>query len=121
MARYRIEFDSGIKNVKREYGRRGARKLKKRVGLAVEEGIRDMAEQAYQNAPVDTTALKHSILASVQKEAPLSWYFGSTLPYAQRQEYEHKTKRFYFRRAIRKEQPILRDRLGDIVKDQFKG
>lgn len=59
-----------------------------------------MAEQASDNAPVDTGALANSILASVEKEAPMTYLFGSHLPYAQRQEYEHRTKKAYFRRAI---------------------
>lgn len=121
MPRYRIEFSGDIRKVKREYGSRGARELKRRVGLVIEEGTRDMAEQAYQYAPKDTTALAQSIIASVEREAPLTWYFGSTMPYAQRQEYEHKTKSAYFRRAIWKETPFVYDRLTTVVKDQFKG
>ncbi|PAE24076.1 hypothetical protein [Bacillus sp. 7894-2] len=121
MVKYRIEFDDGIKNVKRNVGRRGAKKLRKRLELALEEGTHAMADRAADYSPKDTTALMHSILASVEREAPLTYYFGSTMPYAQRQEYEHKTKRYYFRRAIRKEQPHLWGRFEDIVKDQFKG
>jgi hypothetical protein len=119
MPRYRIDFD-GVDLVKRKYGRSGARKLRKRVGLAIEEGVRGMAENSYQRSPKDTTALANSILASVQKEAPLTWYYGSTMPYAQRQEYEHKTKRGYFRFAIWEEAPIIKGRIEWIIGDTFK-
>lgn len=118
MPRYEVEF-KGVGKVKRKLGRRGANQLRKRVGLAIEQGVDDMAEQAYQNAPKDTTALAQSILASVSKEAPLTWYFGSHMPYAQRQEYEHKTKKAYFRRAIWQEMPFIQERLEYIVESQF--
>jgi hypothetical protein len=118
MPRYRIDFD-GVDLVKAKYGKRGARKLERRIGLAIKEGVGDMAEQAYQNSPKDTTALANSILASVQREAPLTWYFGSTMPYAQRQEYEHKTKKAYFRRAIWQEAPIIKGRIEWMIGDTF--
>lgn len=117
--KYKVEF-SGIDGVQRKLGRRSAKELKRRVGLSIEQGTRDMAEQAYQNAPKDTTALAQSILASVEKEAPLTWYFGSIMPYAQRQEYEHKTKNAYFRRAIWQEMPVIHGRIASQVRDQFK-
>lgn len=120
MPRYKIDF-KGVDDVKRQIGVGAARKMKRRVGLALEEGVRDMAENSYQRAPKDTTALANSILASVRKEAPLTWYYGSTMPYAQRQEYEHKTKKGYFRFAIREEAPILKARLAFIVRDQLGG
>lgn len=118
MARYKVTF-KGVDKVQRKIGRKSANQLRRRVGIAIEEGTRDMAEQAYQNAPKDTTALAQSILASIEKEAPLTWYFGSTMPYAQRQEYEHKTKNAYFRRAIWQEAPVIGGRIKFMVRDQF--
>jgi hypothetical protein len=119
MPRYKIEFD-GVGNVKRKLGKGAANRLRKRIGHAIKEGTYDMAEQAYENAPKDTTALANSIMGSVEREAPLTWYFGSTLPYAQRQEYEHKTKKAYFRRAIWQETPLIYDNISHMVKDHFK-
>lgn len=116
--RYRYEFE-GIDELRRRAGRKSANRLRKRVGNVIEEGVRDMAEDSYQMAPKDTTALAQSILTSVEKEAPLTWYYGSTMPYAQRQEYEHKTKRGYFRRSIAKNQILILSRLNDIVGDNF--
>lgn len=125
MPKYHIEFE-GVGEVKRKLGAGSAKKLRSRVGLIIEEGTRNMAEQAYQNAPKDTTALAQSILASVTKERPLQWFFGSTMPYAQRQEYEHDgnkhdptPRRYYFRKAINQEKPVVRARLKDTVKDHF--
>ncbi len=120
MPRYRVDF-KGVDDVRRQLGRGAARKMKRRIGNALEEGVRDMAENSYQRSPKETTALANSILASVQKEAPLTWYYGSTMPYAQRQEYEHKTKKGYFRLAILEEAPILHARLSFIVRDQLGG
>lgn len=119
MPRYRIDF-KGVDGVKRKLGKNAANKLRKRVGHAIKEGTYDMAEEAYENAPKDTTALANSIIGSVQQEAPLTWYFGSPLPYAQRQEYEHKTKKAYFRRAIWQETPLIYDNISHMVKDHFK-
>lgn len=81
--------------------------VERALGDVVEEYTDYMAAQASDNAPIDTGALKADILSSVEREAPLSRIFGSDLPYAQRQEYEHKTKNAYFRRAIwQYEQPF---------------
>ncbi|WP_181349391.1 HK97 gp10 family phage protein [Thalassobacillus sp. CUG 92003] len=77
-----------------------ANELRADLDKTAERGTRSMANQASKNAPIDTGALKASIPASVQQEEELSWLFGSHLPYAQRQEYEHRTKKAYFRRAI---------------------
>lgn len=119
MPRYKIDFD-GIDDLKRKAGRRGADRIRRRVGLALEEGIRDMADDSYDMAPKDTTALAQSILASVQKEAPLTWYYGSVAPYAQRQEYEHKSKKGYFRRSVNKNKGLIHSRIVDIINDQFR-
>jgi hypothetical protein len=119
MARYRIDFD-GIDKVTRKIGRKGANKLERRVGLAIKEGVEDMAENSYQRAPKDTTALANSILASVKKEAPLTWVYGSHMPYAQRQEYEHKSRYGYFRFAVWEEMPLIGDRIEVMVRDTFR-
>lgn len=119
MPRYKIDV-KGAAELKYKLGRQGADRLRSRVGTALEEGIRDMAEDSYEMAPKDTTALAQSILASVQKEAPLTWYYGSVAPYAQRQEYEHKTKRGYFRRSVNKNKIFIQDRIAYIVESQFK-
>lgn len=119
MVKYRVRA-KGLNEVNSHFGSRAANKLRSRVGLALEEGIRDMAEDSFEMAPKDTTALAHSIMASVQKEAPLTWYYGSNMPYAQRQEYEHKSKKAYFRRSVNKNKILLKDRIDYIVKSQFK-
>lgn len=118
MPRYRFKFE-GADDVKRHAGRRSARKLKKRIRTALEEGIHDMAEDSYEMAPRDTTALAQSIKASVTQENQMKWYYGSIMPYAQRQEYEHKSRRGYFRKSIAKNKVLIRDRMKYMVKDTF--
>lgn len=115
MPRIKIEVD-GIGSVRKELGVAKAATLRRRIGTDIEQGTDEMAEQAHDNAPVDTGALKNSILASVQKEAPLTWVFGSHLPYAQWQEYNHATHGFYFRRAIHAEMRPLQEKLEHTVR-----
>lgn len=119
MPRYKIEFD-GVGNVRRSLGRGAARRIRKQAGVRVEQGVDNMAHRSFDYAPKDTTALAHSIMASVHKEAPLTWVYGSTMPYAQRQEYEHKTKKAYFRRAIWFEMPLLKESLEAMIKANLR-
>ncbi|GIN10217.1 hypothetical protein J26TS2_00840 [Shouchella clausii] len=73
---------------------------RKQFDQETERTARKMANAAANNAPRETGALKNSLVASVRKEADVEWSFGSDLPYAQRQEYEHATKKAFVRRAV---------------------
>ena len=119
MPRYTTRV-KGLDDVQRKLGRKNAGKMKGRIGRALEEGIEDMAEDSYEMAPKDTTALANSIKASIMQEAPLTWYYGSVMPYAQRQEYEHKSKKGYFRRSVNKNKGMVYERIVDITKDHLK-
>jgi len=61
---------------------------------------RKMANESASNAPVDTSDLKNSILASPRRIKAGTWEYGSELPYAQRQEYEHKSKKGFIRKSV---------------------
>jgi hypothetical protein len=120
MPRYMIdvkEFDKvfdtlSIKN---------AEKMYRVIDDNLAEGIQAMAEGSYDMAPVDTTALRGSILASVTKLSRHHYMYGSIMPYAQRQEYEHKTKKFYFRRSVLKEAPEIQADIRSTVRRHLNG
>lgn len=72
------------------------------VGKTVETYARKMAADAAANAPVRDSFLKNSLASSPapDKKSPMTWTFGSNLPYARRQEYEHKSHKGFVRRSI---------------------
>lgn len=72
----------------------------------VERAALKVVNEAKHDAPYETGALKNSI--DVLKDAPLSKIIGSPLPYAQRQEYEHRTRKGYFRKNLQKEREPFR-------------
>lgn len=118
----RIKIDvSEFDNVYDALNIRNAKKMYRVVDDQLEEGIEAMAEGSYNMAPVDTTALRGSILASVTKLSRHHYLYGSTMPYAQRQEYEHKTKKYYFRRSVLKEAPEIQQDIRSTVKRYFNG
>ena len=73
----------------------------KDVDKITEAYARKMAGEAANDAPVETGLLKNSI-ASSPKPAPEphTWQYGSDLPYARRQEYEHKSRKAFIRRSV---------------------
>lgn len=118
----KVDFDrSSIRAVKNRLGKQAARNLRRQIDEDIEQGITDMAETSYEYAPVDTGALRSSILASVQREGIMEYIYGSHLPYAQRQEYEHKTKKGFFRRSIREHRADLRKKIQMTVKHRLSG
>lgn len=67
-----------------------------------ETNARKMARDAADMAPIKTGRLKNSLAASPRKaeDEELTWIWGSDVPYATRQEYEHKSKKGFVRKAI---------------------
>lgn len=59
-----------------------------------------MANVSAKKAPVDTGALRNSIVASVKKEADAVWSYGSDLPYTRVNEYENPTRKGFFRESV---------------------
>ena len=101
----KFKFDTkGIDKVIEKAGVVAAARLEAAIELDVADGVRKMTLAAFKNAPVETTALRVSILGSIKREGDMEYIFGSPMPYAQRQEYEHKTKNMYMHRAVWSEQ-----------------
>lgn len=96
--RVKIEV-SGINEVRRKLGTKAAEGLGDALDLDVGVETRKMANNAADGAPIETGALKASIRYSTRRDGKMKWHFGSWLPYALRQEYEHVPKAGYFRRA----------------------
>lgn len=115
MARYKIDF-KGINEVESKLGAVSARRVKQMIDVDLEEGIKRMANEAGNNAPVDTGYLRETIYSSPRKLRRHYYMFGSIAPYAQRQEYEHRTKRGYFRKAVWKEAPVIKERIARTIK-----
>jgi hypothetical protein len=79
---------------------------------------RKMANEAAQGAPVDTGRLRNSFPPSVRKESDVHWSFGSDVEYAKVQEYEHRSKKGFVRKAVWDNREAYRnkikERLGQI-------
>lgn len=116
----RVEM-RGVDDAQRMLGRRAANRLDRRIEDDVRDGVDRMAEQAYDNAPVETSALRNSILANIFKVGDKEYIFGTNLPYGRRQEYEHKTKKFYFHRAVRQETLPLRNKIVFTIRHTLGG
>jgi hypothetical protein len=70
------------------------------VGDVLERGIRQIANEAAANAPVDTGKLANSLPAGVDKESALSWVMRDGTEYTLVQEYTHASKKSFIRRAV---------------------
>lgn len=116
MAQVRITFDAS--DVLRKFGAQGARELRDDIDREIERSVRTMSNNAAQNAPVKTGKLRASIPASVEKNGEMDWEFGSPVPYATRQEFEHQTKRAFLRNAVWSETPVLKAKLGGVIRNR---
>lgn len=76
------------------------RKVEKEVDRVAETYARKMATSAAIKAPRKDGWLKNSLASSVKREKVGVWSWGSDLPYARRQEYEHRTAKGFVRRSI---------------------
>lgn len=100
MTRFHVSFD-GLSDVLHKLKEKGDQKTVRDIDNITEAYARKMAAESAEMAPVDTGALKNSIASSPQPaDEPHTWQWGSNLPYATRQEYEHRTKKAFVRRAI---------------------
>jgi Bacteriophage HK97-gp10, putative tail-component len=104
----------GVEEVLRKLGAKGAQEFAKEIDQIVEEHALNIVNNARHNAPIDTSALKNSI--DIYEEGELYRVVGSDRPYAQRQEYEHATKKGYFRKALWNEREPFRKDIQDAIK-----
>jgi hypothetical protein len=83
------------------------------IDRITETYARKMANEAAENAPRDTGRLKNSFPSSVQKESEGLWSFGSDVPYAAKQEYEHRTKKGFVRKAVWNNREAYRSKIKE--------
>lgn len=89
----------GLDKVMKDFSLRGVQ-AQYRVDKVTEAYTRKMTNEAAKAAPVKTGNLRANLLASPRRLQLGTWEFGGTLPYTRRQEYEHKTKRGFIRKAV---------------------
>jgi hypothetical protein len=107
----------GVKEALEKAGREGARNLANNVDKDVERSVRQMANDSAKMAPVKTGRLAGSIPKTVRKVSEMVWEYGSDVEYATRQEYEHKSRKGFFRKSIWTNRQKLRDRIRNTIKD----
>ena len=86
------------------------RKLDKQLGQQAIDDLdkiteayaRKMANESAEMAPIKDGPLRNSIASSpqVSDDDIHVWEYGSNLPYATRQEYEHKTNKAFIRKSV---------------------
>lgn len=89
----------GLDAVMKDFSAKGIQ-AQNRADKVTETYTRKMANESAKMAPVDSGDLRASIAASPYKLKTATWEFGSRLPYARRQEYEHHSKKGFIRKAI---------------------
>ncbi len=78
---------------------------------------RKMANETAEAAPRDTGRLANSFPASVEKESECVWTYGSDLPYATRQEYEHRTKKGFVRKTVWTNRNPYREKIRERIRE----
>lgn len=97
------------------------------LGENVKTGVEDVLErnalrmvnETKVNAPRDTGALVNSIDIIPKYNTPLQRVYGTNLIYARKQEYEHPTKKGFFRKAYLKNRPHLVKDIDEFVERQI--
>jgi cobalamin biosynthesis protein CbiD len=119
MAKGGVKFSvkaQGVDRVIKSLGSEGAKALENKLDKIVEANAIKIVNQAKENAPERDRNLKRSIHL-YGRPAKLKRTIGSNMPYAQRQEYEHKSKRGYFRRALWDGRQPFRNDIQNAIKD----
>lgn len=92
-----IGVDKALRMLERRIGGEAIRD----IDNITEAYARKMASESAEMAPIKDGPLRNSIASSPQPSDELHvWEYGSDLPYAVRQEYEHKTNKAFIRRAV---------------------
>lgn len=108
---------SGLEAVMKDFSLRGI-KAQGDADKVTETYTRKMANESGQMAPVESSDLRNSILASPHRISPAVWEYGSGLPYARRQEYEHASKKGFIRRSVWNNREAYREALKrEVTKD----
>jgi hypothetical protein len=84
------------------------------IDRETEKAALNIVNDARENAPHKTGALAQSI--KIYEKRKLARVIGSDRPYAARQEYEHKSKRGFFRKALYKAREPFRKAIEGVIK-----
>lgn len=121
MAKFRVKVKvTGINKVRLALGQRAASDLADSLDTLMGVAVRNTAMDAAGRAPVDTGALKASIMSSTKREDAMEYIFGSYMPYAQWQEYNHNTNHFYLHKAFWANTPIIEKEIVALVKQKLR-
>lgn len=93
---------------------------KQKLDEVVERRALEMVNETREKAPRLTGKLANSINIVQSETKPLTRTYGSNVEYARRQEYEHKTKKGYFRRTVAKHRPLFFKDVRDFL-DKWLG
>lgn len=75
-----------------------------------------VANKAAEGAPRLHGHLRNSITSSPRKKEEMTWEVGSDRPYAARQEYEHTSRKGFFRKALAAEQPLYKKAIEAVLR-----
>ena len=89
----------GLDAVMKDFSAKGIQ-AQNRADKVTETYTRKMANESAAMAPVDSGDLRASIAASPRRLKLATWEFGSSLPYARRQEYEHASRKGFIRKSV---------------------
>ena|SRR5690625_4222940 len=90
--------------------------LIRELGGTTERAALGVANKAAEGAPRLHGFLKNSIISSPEKKDDLTWEVGSDRAYAARQEYEHKSRKGFFRKALAAEDPLFKKAIQNVLK-----
>jgi|SRR5690625_278335 len=102
----------GADKVMKEFIKRGTN-APGNVDKVAESYTRKMANSSGDMAPVKSGDLEEDIIASPRRLKLGVWEFGSTLAYAKRQEYEHRSKKGFIRKSVWNHRESLRKRIRE--------
>jgi hypothetical protein len=91
------------------------KELAQGIGREVRKAALRVVNEAAKNAPRKDGLLINSIIASPKKIKAFNYTVGSDRPYAARQEYENKTKRGFFRKALFSERTRFREAIRKLL------
>jgi Bacteriophage HK97-gp10, putative tail-component len=117
MARGGVKFTVkafGVEEVMKQLGKNAANELANELDGVVEKQSFETVNDVKANTPVDTGRLVNSIDV-YEKPAKMARIIGSPVEYATRQEYEHKSKKGFFRKALFKRRTLLRKEVEAII------
>ncbi len=107
----------GVDKIMRDFSQRGLA-AQYRADKVTETYARKMANESAEMAPVDSGDLRASIAASPERLANAVWQYGSDLPYARRQEYEHASRKGFIRKSVWNNRTPYREALKrEVTKD----